>query len=98
RVTLALFAGKSRPRNLSTTLAPRSNQRFGFGVTGFHDEVTTLARLADIVRFERETNTLRAAPAAFETQMAPPSAVVVPDVMIRPVFAVGQFYNLVHAV
>ena len=80
----------------SATLAPGSHQRLRFGLARFHDEIAALARLADIVGLEGEADAFGAASAAFETQVTPPGAIVVPDVVIGSVFAVGEFYDLVH--
>lgn len=97
-ITLGYFAPKSRAgtSSASAPFAPGSDESLGLGIARLHDEVPASAGLADIVGLEREPDAFGAAPAAFQTQMTPPGAVVVPDVVIGSVFAVWQFYDLVH--
>jgi hypothetical protein len=97
-IILDLNAKLSRSRGPagSAPLAPGSHQRLRLGLARLHDEIPAFAGLADIVGLEGEADAFGAASAAFETQMTPPSAIVVPNVVICAVFAVGEFYDLVH--
>ena len=69
-------------------LLPGLDQRLGLRLVGVHHQVTPLARLTHIVRAQRKTDPLGRTTPALQAQMTPPSAVVIPNVMVCPVFAV----------
>lgn len=70
---------------------PRSKQRFGPCLRGDHDLVSALLGFAAAVGVQREADAFGGASLAAEAEMAPPRAVVVPNVVIRPVVAVVGF-------
>ena len=76
-------------------LLPGLDQRLGLGLIGVHDQIPALARLAHIVGAQRKTDPLGRTAPAIQAQMTPPGAVVVPNVMVRPVFTVWQLNKFV---
>ena len=75
-------------------LLPGLDQSFCLGLASVHDEIAAFARFADIVGPQGKAYAFGAAGAAREAQVAPPSAVVVPNVVIGSVFAVRQGNDL----
>jgi len=76
-------------------LLPGLDQCLGLRLVGLHDQISALARFAHIVRSQRKPHSLGRPATARQAQMTPPSAVVVPNVMVRPVFPVRQFNKFV---
>ena len=76
-------------------LFPGFDQRLGLGLVGVHDQIPALARLAHIVGAQRKTDPLCRTAPAIQAQVTPPGAVVVPNVMVRPVFTVRQLDKFV---
>ena len=81
---------KRYTRLLREALLPGLDQRLGLGLVGAHDQVSALARFAHIVGAQRKTDPLGRTAPALQAQVTPPSAIVVPNVMVRPVFTVRQ--------
>jgi hypothetical protein len=79
----------------ATPLLPGLDQRLGLSLVGVHDQIPALARFTHIVGAQRKTDPLGRPTPAFQAQMTPPSAVVIPNVMVRPVFPVRQFDKFV---
>lgn len=75
--------------------APGFDERLGLGLVGLHDQVTALAGLADVVGAQRKTQALGRTTFAFEADVTPPSSIVVPDVVVRPVFTIRQIDEFV---
>lgn len=78
-----------QPRALASGF-PLAEQGFGFCFGSGHYQIPALARFLTAVGVEGKTDAFGPAARAGETQMAPPGSVVVPDVVIRPVMAVGR--------
>ncbi len=76
-------------------LLPGFDQRLRLGLVGVHYQIPALARLAHIVRAQRKAYPLGRTAPAIQAQVTPPSAIVVPNVMVRPVFTVRQFNKFV---
>jgi hypothetical protein len=74
---------------------PRFEQGFGLGLRGVHDLVAAFLSFAAAVGVQREADAFGGASLAGEAEMAPPCAVVVPNMVIGPVVAIVGFDEFV---
>jgi len=84
------FSSRGRGCRSGAIRCPLLQQRFGPDLGGIHDAVAAFPSFAPAVGMEREADTFGSPALAREAEMAPPFAIVIPDMVVGSVVPIGH--------